>query len=83
MKACSYKVFFFFRFSRYYKGLFFTCSREKVAWVVDLGEAEVGVVLAEVAGALEGGPVEAWDGEMVSGDFRMKLNLLSQLTNVD
>lgn len=54
-----------------------------MAWVVDLGEAEVGVVLAEVAGALEGDPVEAWDGEMASGDSRMKLNLLSQLTNVD
>ena len=54
-----------------------------MAWVVDLGEVEVGVVLAEVEGALEGDPVEAWDGEMASGDFRMKLNLLSQLTNVD
>nr|XP_022288251.1 far upstream element-binding protein 3-like isoform X5 [Crassostrea virginica] len=33
--------------------------REKEAWVVDWGEAEVGVVLSEVTGSLEGDQVEA------------------------
>ena len=47
---------------------------------MDFGEAEVGVVLSEVAENLEGDQVEAW-GEAL-GVFRKKLSLLSQLTNV-
>ena len=49
---------------------------------MDLGEAEVGVVLSEVAGSLEGDQVEAWGEETALGVPRKKLSLLFQLTSV-
>ena len=49
---------------------------------MDLGKAEVGVVLAEITGRWEGDRVEAWGEEMVLGVLRMKLSLLSRLTSV-
>ena len=49
---------------------------------MDWGEAEVGVVLSEVAGSLEGDQVEAWGEEMALGVLREKLSLPSQLTSV-
>ena len=58
-----------------------TCNREKEAWVGDWGEAEVGGVLSEVAGSLEGDRVEAWGEETALGVLRKKLSLLSQLTS--
>ena len=48
---------------------------------MDWGEAEVGVVLSEVAGSLEGDQVEAWGEETALGVLRKKLSLLSQLTS--
>ena len=61
---------------------FFTCSGGKEAWVVEFGEAEVGVVLSEVAGSFEGDQVEAWGEETALGVLRKKLSLLFQLTSV-
>ena len=49
---------------------------------MDWGEAEVGVVLSEVTGSLEGDQVEAWGEEMALGVLRKKLSLPSQLTSV-
>ena len=49
---------------------------------MDWGEAEVGVVLSEVTGSLEGDQVEARGEEMALGVLRKKLSLSSQLTSV-
>ena len=48
---------------------------------MDWGEAEVGVVLSEVTGSLEGDQVEACGEEIALGVLRKKLSLLSQLTS--
>ena len=49
---------------------------------MEFWEAEVGLVLSEVAGSLEGDQLEAWGEEMALGVLRKKLSLLFQLTSV-